>query len=400
MVQKKMMKPKTEPDLTILIQQARQALAQGEKVQARKLALLATADPVQEEQGWLILASLSEPQQALSYIENALKANPDSQAARKAIRLIYRQMDAEGKTPAELPAVPPIKLLEDTAPIPVLDKAPMVKLPQAELPTPEKTESENKVNKPGKAIEKAAEESLIPRESREVTDSPATAKKANLRHKLRQRAGQKEEITAGEAVSPTEEPSPKISQKNKIEKSHKIVREPDAEAVELPAAAVQQENLAESIALQPKEPQPALETKSPPESPADTQTAVAPEDSASSQAVEAKPVTSASLPAEAVPAKSAEVLPAAHEAPAPDQTQNQPAEKAVAEIMSGKTNRKIAVNKPEQSPHPETTSEAEQTGLQNSKQDPANVDTIELILVSVAAILLPLLVFLYFYLTK
>jgi len=35
-----------------------------------------------------------------------------------------------------------------------------------------------------------------------------------------------------------------------------------------------------------------------------------------------------------------------------------------------------------------------------NNQAPANVDTIELVLVSVAAILLPLLVFLYFYLTR
>ena len=104
-----------------LIQEARQALDLGDQARAQQLALLATSDPAQEEQAWLILASLSEPQQALLYIENALKVNPDSQAARKAIRLVYGQMSANEEDQAQLDDIPPIKPLDDTAPIPVTD---------------------------------------------------------------------------------------------------------------------------------------------------------------------------------------------------------------------------------------------------------------------------------------
>jgi tetratricopeptide (TPR) repeat protein len=49
----------------------------------------------------LILASLSKPEQALAYIENALRANPDSKAAHKAIRLVYSQMKTNEKASTE-----------------------------------------------------------------------------------------------------------------------------------------------------------------------------------------------------------------------------------------------------------------------------------------------------------
>ena len=111
------MNTKKEPNSAPLIQQARQALIQGKEELARELALLATANPAQEEQAWLILASLSEPKQAMGYIESALKVNPNSQAARKAIRLVYSQMATGSKAQSQPPVIPPIKPLEDTAPI-------------------------------------------------------------------------------------------------------------------------------------------------------------------------------------------------------------------------------------------------------------------------------------------
>ena len=62
------MKFKKEPDLTNLIQQARQAHSRGEDERARELALLATADPAQEEQAWLVLGkSVSGPELSIQH---------------------------------------------------------------------------------------------------------------------------------------------------------------------------------------------------------------------------------------------------------------------------------------------------------------------------------------------
>ena len=64
------MKLKKEDHSTDLIQKARSALDQGDREAARAYALSALEEKVQVEQAWLILASISEPDQALQYIEN------------------------------------------------------------------------------------------------------------------------------------------------------------------------------------------------------------------------------------------------------------------------------------------------------------------------------------------
>ena len=324
-----------------LIQEARQALDLGDKARAHQLALLATSDPAQEEQAWLILASLSEPQQALLYIENAMKVNPDSQAARKAIRLVYGQMSANEEDQARLHDIPPIKPLEDTSPIPVADVSPAEIAPKAE----EKSETQE------------------PETAEAQVTATAAITKSALRDKLRQRTSVQaiEEPASPADETVLSEPSPK-----------KKIRFIKNKALnEAGPAEIREDTQTEPVVKAEKE----LERSTP--------AALAEENQETAPAApEAK-----DSPAAAVETK------------APDALEEKLPQKAVEEVLSGKTNRRVAVNKPAEDTPAESAIVKKETS-RNNHQDPANVDTIELILVSIAAILLPLLVFLYFYLTK
>ena len=81
-----------EIDYDSLIQKAHNAFQNGNKSSAYDYAQAAVEKMPDSEQAWLILASLSEGEQSLRYLESALRANPESQAARKAIRLVVNQM--------------------------------------------------------------------------------------------------------------------------------------------------------------------------------------------------------------------------------------------------------------------------------------------------------------------
>jgi len=112
------MKLKKESSPVELIKKAQAALEAGDKVAARQLAHSATQNAPKSEQAWLILASLSEPEQALIYLENALRANPKSRAARKGIRLVFNQMMGEEQKKKDQALER--DSLDDTAPIPVI----------------------------------------------------------------------------------------------------------------------------------------------------------------------------------------------------------------------------------------------------------------------------------------
>jgi hypothetical protein len=170
------MKEKDTSDSGNLIQKARQALEKGDQRTAHDFAMAATTDPSQEEQAWLILASLSEPHQALQYLENALKANPRSQAARKAVRLVYSQMAAQEGSQPETPIAPPIKPLEDTAPIPVLDEAPEVDLSAEGYITEELIQMEHE------SVAAASDQES--HASQDATRPPTHERMADLRKKL------------------------------------------------------------------------------------------------------------------------------------------------------------------------------------------------------------------------
>jgi hypothetical protein len=327
-----------------LIQEARQALNQGDKTRAQQLALLATSEPAQEEQAWLILASLSEPQQALLYIENAMKVNPDSQAARKAIRLVYGQMSANEETQAQMDDIPPIRPLEDTSPIPVADITLTENAPKAE----QKSE--------------AQEPETVDTEA----PSPPSITKSALRDKLRQRARTQAIEKPAAPAAPVDETvfaEPPAKKKIRFIKNKALI-ETD------PAASAEETEMAPEVETEKE-----LERSTP-----------APLAEENRETVPAAPEP------KAPPAAAVEIA-------APDAPEGELPQKAVEEVLSGKSNRKVAVNKPAEDSHAESAV-VEKGAPRRNHQDPANVDTIELILVSIAAILLPLLVFLYFYLTK
>lgn len=79
-------------DLGSLIQQAKTALARGDRVTARRLARRAVRLAPGSEAAWLTLAAVSEPRPALAYAARALEINPRSQPARRAIRWAVRKL--------------------------------------------------------------------------------------------------------------------------------------------------------------------------------------------------------------------------------------------------------------------------------------------------------------------
>ena len=424
------MNTKKEPNSAPLIQQARQALIQGKEELARELALLATANPAQEEQAWLILASLSEPKQAMGYIESALKVNPNSLAARKAIRLVYSQMATGSQAQSQPPVIPPIKPLEDTSPIPIPDDAVLVNLNDEEFLIAESLQMESEeppeeqgIEAPHEVLAKT-EETAEPTTVEEVEPSSATVNKEVLRRKLRQRKSPKAEELPQETPAQIEDESRlKPARKKKFKIIQKTIPEADietaqsieiAEVIEVPevveteepvaSAEIQEESPSEEPEPQALETPSVPEAESQPEKPMEAQKPDEISEASDEQPEEihaAAPVSSpVSVPNEPQSEQPAEALPPAEAESIPSQKEQQPTQAAEEKLYSARTTRKVAVNKPAQDSHIEQDYAIDGISKHNNKQDPANVDTIELILVSIAAILLPLLVFLYFYLTK
>lgn len=107
-----------------LVKNARQSLSEGDQADTWKYAELLLLEFPKSEEGWLVLASISEPEKALEYLENALRLNPDSQAARQAIRLITSRIINVNHTVAEIPEAQP---LDDTQPI-LIREIPYIKV--------------------------------------------------------------------------------------------------------------------------------------------------------------------------------------------------------------------------------------------------------------------------------
>lgn len=69
----------------LALQQARKAFKAGDKNSARDFARQATRLNPDNEESWLILASVSTPRQSIAYFNKALQINPNSQTARKGL---------------------------------------------------------------------------------------------------------------------------------------------------------------------------------------------------------------------------------------------------------------------------------------------------------------------------
>lgn len=84
--------------------QAKSALQAGSLEEARQYALRAAQLAPEREEGWLLLASLTDGEQSVAYAQQALKLNPNSQRAQKG--LAWAQ--ARAQRPAEEKAAAPL----------------------------------------------------------------------------------------------------------------------------------------------------------------------------------------------------------------------------------------------------------------------------------------------------
>lgn len=79
---------------------AEQALRRGNRAEAERLARAALKLAPQAEEPWLFLAAASDPKAGLVFASRALKINPDSETARKAIRWLAKQVPPAERTQA------------------------------------------------------------------------------------------------------------------------------------------------------------------------------------------------------------------------------------------------------------------------------------------------------------
>jgi lipoprotein-anchoring transpeptidase ErfK/SrfK len=61
------------------------ALAQGDRAEARRLALLAVQTDPQSEEAWLLLAALASPRTRARFLDHLLLIHPESESARRAL---------------------------------------------------------------------------------------------------------------------------------------------------------------------------------------------------------------------------------------------------------------------------------------------------------------------------
>ena len=98
------------PDEALLaVQKAREALRDGDRSQARKWAERAAELAPQLEEPWLVLAAVASPRASQEYVRRALKINPESLRARRAMEWAMQRLRQTEQEPApakETPAAP------------------------------------------------------------------------------------------------------------------------------------------------------------------------------------------------------------------------------------------------------------------------------------------------------
>ncbi len=85
-----------------LCAQGRQALANGQRNEARRLAQVAAQFAPDQEEPWLLLAAIGTPKASLAYIKRALEINPKSSAARKALSWAEERLGNSGDSSSVL----------------------------------------------------------------------------------------------------------------------------------------------------------------------------------------------------------------------------------------------------------------------------------------------------------
>lgn len=78
-----------------VLQDAKQALRDGLRDQARKLVTRSVELDPENEESWLILAALSSPNDSIEYLQTALRINPYSERARQGMQWALERADKE-----------------------------------------------------------------------------------------------------------------------------------------------------------------------------------------------------------------------------------------------------------------------------------------------------------------
>ncbi len=83
------------------IQDAIEALRNGDKRSARRLAQRAVFLAREKAEAWLVLAETSSPRASIAYVQEALKINPNSALAIEALRRAQERAQKQAQQPAE-----------------------------------------------------------------------------------------------------------------------------------------------------------------------------------------------------------------------------------------------------------------------------------------------------------
>jgi lipoprotein-anchoring transpeptidase ErfK/SrfK len=94
-----------------IIRDAYQALRNGDRTTARRLAEQAAALTPHQEEPWLLLAAVASPEASLQYLNKALEINPQSQRARQGMHWAIQRIR---ETPPEPPVRPKVIVVKPT----------------------------------------------------------------------------------------------------------------------------------------------------------------------------------------------------------------------------------------------------------------------------------------------
>jgi len=86
------------PDFRQAIENAYQSLRNGDRQSTRRWAERAAALDPNTEAPWLLLAAVSNPRSGLGYIQRALKINPNSETARRALQSVLKELEKNAPT--------------------------------------------------------------------------------------------------------------------------------------------------------------------------------------------------------------------------------------------------------------------------------------------------------------
>jgi len=96
------------------LRSAREALKQGQRMEARRWCLLALRENANLEEPWLILAAISSPQASVGYLQQALRINPQSERAMAGMQWALNRL---ASVPSREQLTREKKDLSDTQPV-------------------------------------------------------------------------------------------------------------------------------------------------------------------------------------------------------------------------------------------------------------------------------------------